>query len=415
MQQLDKKIIPLVPELLAPAGSEECFISALDFGADAVYLGSTEFGMRASPKNFTFSNLANAVDMAHKRGVKVYLTCNTIPRNDEIVKLPSFLEEAKDCKIDGLIITDLGVLALAKKYAADVDIHISTQLGVTNYASARMLHELGAKRIVMSRELSLEEIHEIRTKTPAELEIECFVHGAMCVSFSGRCLLSNYFVGRDSNRGDCSQPCRWKYSLMEETRPGEFMPVFENDDGTYIMNAKDLCMIEHIPELIKAGANCLKIEGRAKSAYYTAVITNAYRCAIDEWIKSPDDDYKPSKWILDEIGKISYREYCTGFYFGHPRENAYIYTEGGYKREWDVVAIAESCDGGFLTAVQRNRFFEGDEIEILEPGREPVKMIVQNLQGIDGQALEAASHPMMKIKMKCDLNINKDAIIRKAK
>jgi len=412
---LNRKPFIRFPELLAPAGSEECLIAALNFGADAVYLGGTEFGMRAAPENFTISNLADAVSKSHEKGVQVYLTCNTIPRNDEIEKLPSFLEKAKDCGIDGLIITDLGVLSIAKKYAPDVDIHISTQFGVTNFASARMLYELGAKRIVISRELSLLEICEIRAKTPAELEIECFVHGAMCVSFSGRCLLSNYFVGRDSNRGDCAQPCRWKYSLMEETRPGEFLPVFEDDDGTYIMNAKDLCMIEHIPELIKAGINCLKIEGRAKSSYYTAVITNAYRCAIDEWIKNPNDDFKPSKWILDEIGKISYRDYCTGFYFGHPKENAYIYSEGGYKREWDVVAMADSCDGSFLTTIQRNRFFEGDEVEILEPGRAPFKMIVQNLQGIDGQKLEAASHPMMIIKFQCDLNISKDAIIRKAK
>jgi putative protease len=371
---LNRKPFIRFPELLAPAGSEECLIAALNFGADAVYLGGTEFGMRAAPENFTISNLADAVSKSHEKGVQVYLTCNTIPRNDEIEKLPSFLEKAKDCGIDGLIITDLGVLSIAKKYAPDVDIHISTQFGVTNFASARMLYELGAKRIVISRELSLLEICEIRAKTPAELEIECFVHGAMCVSFSGRCLLSNYFVGRDSNRGDCAQPCRWKYSLMEETRPGEFLPVFEDDDGTYIMNAKDLCMIEHIPELIKAGINCLKIEGRAKSSYYTAVITNAYRCAIDEWIKNPNDDFKPSKWILDEIGKISYRDYCTGFYFGHPKENAYIYSEGGYKREWDVVAMADSCDGSFLTTIQRNRFFEGDEVEILEPGRAPFKI-----------------------------------------
>ncbi|MEI6578194.1 MAG: U32 family peptidase [Eubacteriales bacterium] len=405
----------VIPELLAPAGNADCLVSALDFGANAVYLGGNEFGMRAAPKNFSIPDMTKAVKLAHGRGVRVYLTCNTIPRNDEIAKLPKFLENACDCGIDALILTDLGVLSLAKKYAPGVEIHISTQFGVMNYESANMLYELGAKRIVASRELSLNDICEIRTRIPAEMEIECFVHGAMCVSFSGRCLISNYLVGRDSNRGDCSQPCRWKYSLMEETRPGEYMPVFENDEGTYIMNAKDLCMIEHIPELIKAGVNCFKIEGRAKSSYYTAVVTNAYRCAIDEWVENPNDNYKPSKWILDEIGKISYREYCTGFYYGHPKDNSQVFYDGGYRREWDVVAVAESYDGVMLTAIQRNRFFEGDEIEILEPGKKPFIIIVKNLQSIDGQEIAAAQHPMMIIKFECPVDVKKDAIIRKAK
>ncbi len=402
-------------ELLAPAGSDECLQSALNFGANAIYLGGTDFGMRASSKNFTIDNLRTAVKKAHSKGVKVYLTCNIIPRNNEIEKLPVFIEESADCSIDAFIITDLGVLSLVKKYSPNIDVHISTQFGVTNFASAVMLHELGAKRIVASRELSLKEIFDIRAKIPPEMEIECFVHGAMCVSFSGRCLLSNFLVGRDSNRGECAQPCRWKYSLMEETRPGAYMPVFENDTGTYIMNSKDLCMIEHIPELVNAGISSFKIEGRAKSAYYTAVVTNAYRCAIDGWYKNSTDKYKPAEWILDELGKISFREYCTGFYFGSPNQNAQVYYEGGYRREWDVVAIAKSYNNGVLTVTQRNRFFEGDELEVLEPGNEPYKIIAIGLQDINGISIASASHPMMIVRFNCSIEVKTDAIIRKSK
>lgn len=408
-------ILDSKPELLSPAGNRECLDAALEYGADAVFLGGTEFGMRAAPENFTIPDLDKAVKKANSRGVKVYLTCNTIPRNNEIEKLPAFLEKASSSAIDALIITDLGVLNLAKKYAPKIDIHISTQLGVTNFAAAKMLYELGAKRIVMSRELSLNEIQEIRSRIPNDLEIECFVHGAMCVSFSGRCLLSEYLTGRDSNRGDCAQPCRWKYSIMEETRPGVYLPVFENDDGTYIMNSKDLCMIEHLQELVKAGVNSFKIEGRAKSAYYTAVVTNAYRCAIDELANNNKENFLPSKWILNETLKISYREYCTGFYFGNAKENTNIYYEGGYKREWDVVAVADSYDGTLLTVIQRNRFFEGDELEILEPAREPYKIIVKNLQNLDGEILDAARHPMMTVRFNCAVNVRKNAIIRKEK
>ena len=404
-----------IPELLSPAGNMECFESALNFGADAVYLGAKEFGMRAAPENFSIPDLVNVVKSAHDIGVKVYLTTNIIPRNNEINRLPSFFENVMACGIDALIITDLGVLDYAKKYAPDVDIHISTQLGVTNFATANMLFELGAKRIVLSRELNLDEIYEIHAKIPKELEIECFVHGAMCMSFSGRCLLSNYLTGRDSNHGDCAQPCRWKYNLVEETRPGEYIPISEDDDGTYIFNSKDLCMINHIPDLIKAGVSSFKIEGRAKSSYYTATVTNAYRCAIDEWKNKSSEDFQPSKWILDEMAKISNRKYCTGYFFEDVKDDAHIFYEGGYKREWDIVAIAESFDGDSLTVIQRNRFFEGDELEVLEPGKEPFSIIVKNLKNIEGESIDAARHPMMKAKFDCRVYVKKHSLLRRAK
>lgn len=294
-----------------------------------------------------------------------------------------------------------------------MDIHISTQAGITNYAAANAFYELGANRIVTARELSLAEIAELRAKTPKELEIECFVHGAMCVSFSGRCLLSNYLTGRDSNRGDCAQPCRWKYSLQEEKRPGEFFPVEQDASGTYIMNSKDMCLIEHIPELVEAGINSFKIEGRAKSAYYTASVVNAYRCALDGYFASGfSHDYKPAQWILDEPRKMSNRHYCTGFYFDSPSDDASIYYGGGYVREWDVAAVAERCEGGRLYASQRNRFFEGDELEIMVKGVEPVKVTVSDLKNEDGEAIENAPHPMMKLSFACSADVPAGAYLR---
>ena len=297
------------PELLAPAGDMERLMAAVKYGADAVYLGGTTFGMRAAPQNFSDEELKTAVDYCHERGVKVYLTCNVLPRNDELYELPSFLKNAKEAGVDALIISDLGVLEYAKKYAEGVEIHISTQTGIVNYAAAKAFYELGARRVVTARELKLTEISEMRKNIPDDMDIECFVHGAMCVSFSGRCLISNYLVSRDANRGECAQPCRWKYTLMEEKRPGKHFPVFEGDGGTYLFNSKDMCMIEHIPDMIKAGITSFKIEGRAKSAYYVAVVTNAYRKAIDEYFENPSDDFRPSQWIIDEMRKISYRDY----------------------------------------------------------------------------------------------------------
>lgn len=404
----------LIPELLSPAGDMERFERALYFGADAIYLGGSAFSMRAAPANFNNEQLKKACDLAHAKGVKVYLTCNTVPRNNEIEELPEFLENSADCGVDAFIISDLGVMSLAKKYTPDVDIHISTQAGITNYASANQWHDFGASRIVTARELSLEDIATLRAKTPKELEIECFVHGAMCVSFSGRCLLSNYLVGRDSNRGDCAQPCRWQYSLMEKTRPGEYFPIDEDDAGTYIMNSKDMCMIEHVPELVKAGISSFKIEGRAKSAYYTSVVTNAYRQAIDGYLENPVDTYEPEQWIVDEMYKMSSREYCTGFYFGHPSENAQIYYDGGYKRDWSVMAEVIGYENGRVIARQRNRIFDGDVLEVLERGTKPYDIVIKDLRDENGDSIEKAPHPMMIFSFECDKEIPADALMRKA-
>lgn len=404
-----------VPELLSPAGDMERLQSAVKYGADAVYLGGSAFGMRAAPQNFAGDTLRDAVKLAHDNNVKVYLTCNVLPRNDELSKLPAFLEEWVDCGVDAFIVTDIGVMAMAKKYAPNVDIHISTQAGIVNYAAANEFYDMGATRIVTARELSMEEIAEIRAKTNPKLEIECFVHGAMCVSFSGRCLLSNYLVGRDSNRGACAQPCRWKYHLVEESRPGEYFPIGEDTEGTYIMNARDMNMIEHIPDLVKAGVSSFKIEGRAKSAYYTAVVTNAYRAAIDGYLKNPSADYQPEPWIVEELYKMSYREYCTGFYYGDPKDNAQIYYDGGYRREWDVVALTERCEDDLIFCAQRNRFFKGDELEVMEAGKKPYKIKVLELYDEKGEPIEAANRATMNFSMRCGVKIPAGAIIRRQK
>lgn len=403
----------LKPELLAPAGDSERLTAAVEFGADAVYLGSDCFGMRTAAASFGGDELKKACDYAHSKGVKVYLTCNTVPRNSELCRLEAFFKFAEQSGVDAFIITDIGVMNLARKYAPDVEIHISTQAGITNYAAARAFYEMGAKRIVTAREISLEEIAEIRAKTPKELEIECFVHGAMCVSFSGRCLLSNYMTGRDSNRGDCAQPCRWRYSLLEEKRPGEYFPVEQDESGTYIMNSRDMCLIEHIPELAKAGINSFKIEGRAKSAYYTAVSVNAYRCALDGYEASGfSSDYKPEQWIVDEVKKVSNRRYCTGFYFSDPMDDAQIFYEGGYVREWDVAAIADRWENGVLYASQRNRFFEGDELEVMIKGKKPFKVTVRNLKNADGEKIDNAPHPMMSLSFDCPEPVPSGAYLR---
>lgn len=407
------KIKTAFPELLSPAGDMERFQRALYFGADAIYLGGSAFSMRAAPANFTAEELKAAVDAAHKKGVKVYQTCNTVPRNDEIDRLPDFLMESAETGVDAFIISDLGVMTLAKKYTPDVDIHISTQAGITNYASANEWYNMGATRVVTARELSLEDIATLRAKTPKELEIECFVHGAMCVSFSGRCLLSNYLVNRDSNRGECAQPCRWQYSLMEKTREGEYFPIDEDENGTYIFNSKDMCMIEHIPEMVKAGISSFKIEGRAKSAYYTAVITNAYRAAIDGYIKNPSDDYMPEQWIIDETRKVSYREYGTGFFYEAPRIDANVSYEGGYRREWDVMAVVEKCEDGYIHIEQRNKFSVGDTLEALEFGKKPVSFVVTEIINADGEQVESAPHAMMKAKIKSDLVFPQGTLLRK--
>ena len=401
------------PELLAPAGDMERLQAAVKYGADAVYLGGTMFGMRAAPANFNKEQLIEAVEYCHARGVKVYLTCNVLPRNDELAELPEFLKDAEKAGVDALIISDIGVLAMAKKYVPDMEIHISTQSGIVNYETSKAFYDMGAKRIVTARELKMTEIAEIRKNIPDDMDIECFVHGAMCVSFSGRCLISNYLVGRDANRGECAQPCRWKYTLMEEKRPGQYFPVVEDDSGTYIMNSKDMCMIEHIPEMIKAGITSFKIEGRAKSAYYVAVVVNAYRKAIDEYFENPSDDYKPKQWIIDEMRKISYRDYCTGFFYGDVHNDANVSYKGGYNREWDVMAIVKYWKDGIAYCSQRNRFFEGDELEAMFVGKEPFKVIAKNLKNADGEIIEATNHPMMDFTFECDIPLEDETILRK--
>lgn len=400
------------PELLSPAGDMERLCAAVDFGAQAVYLAGTEFGMRTAPRNFNREDLLKAVQYAHERGVKVYLTCNTLPREEELSRLPEFLKQAAAAGVDAFIITDLGVLSLAKRFAPDVPVHISTQAGVVNHEAACMFYELGASRAVLARELSLEEIAAIRAKTPSAMELEAFVHGSMCVSFSGRCLISNYLTGRDANRGDCAQPCRWNYRLVEEKRPGEYFPIFEADGGTYFFNSKDLCMIEHLPELIEAGITSFKIEGRAKSAYYVAVVTNAYRHALDG-VRAEGKDYRPAEWILEEMRRVSHRPYTTGFFFG--REPGQNYGDGGYLREYEQTAVCEDyCDGAALVS-QRNRFFRGETLEVLEPGREPWQLKVEELFDEEGDPLEVAPHPMQLLRIPSERKISRGAILRKEK
>ena len=404
-----------VPELLAPAGDREALEAAVRFGADAVYLAGKRFGMRSAPGNFTLEELRDAVEFCHDRGVRVYLTCNTLPRSAELPEIEAFLPQAADCGIDAFIATDFGTLRILKRVAPDVEVHISTQAGVTNYETANAFYELGAKRVIPARELSLDEIRRMRENIPADMEIECFVHGAMCVSFSGRCLLSNYLTGRDSNRGECAQPCRWRYHLVEETRPGEYFPIGEDENGTLILNARDMCMIRHIPELVDAGVCSFKIEGRAKSPYYVSAVVNAYRSAIDGYLRDPRPDYVPEQWILDEVYKISHREYCTGFFFGDPRENAEIYSEHQYRRYYECVADALAWEDGVLHCRQRNKFRVGDEIEIVQRGIAPKTVRVESLRTPEGEAIDATPHPMMLFDMPVPFPVMPGALIRKAK
>ncbi len=395
-------------ELLSPAGDRECLEAAVTFGADAIYLAGQEFGMRSAPANFSDAQLKSAVQFAHSKGKRIYLTCNTLPTNEEIARLPAFLEQAQDAGVDAFITTDFGAMEYMKRYAPKVEIHISTQAGIVNYAAANAFYNLGASRVVLARELSIEEIAEIRAKTPPELEIEAFVHGSMCVSFSGRCLLSNYLTGRDGNRGDCAQPCRWKYALVEEKRPGQYMPIAEDSAGTYILNSRDLCMIDYIPQLEKAGISSLKIEGRAKSAYYVSVTTNAYRHAIDAY--ETDPRVPLPDWIRQELDKISHREYCTGFYFGkYPGQ---VYENGGYVRNYEVAAVACGNEDGLVKLSQRNRFFRGEVMDVLEPGSDPYLLKLEEIFNENMEPIEAAPHATMTVYARCDRRVSPGAFLR---
>lgn len=376
-------------ELLAPAGDMERLEMAVAYGADAVYLAGTAFGMRSFAGNFTPEELKRAVDLCHKKGVRVHVTCNTMPRNDEVARLPEWLTYLDQVGVDAVILADVGVMALAGKYAPHVQRHISTQASIVNYETARAWHDLGADRVILARELSLDEIREIRAKTPPELELEAFAHGAMCVSYSGRCLLSNYMTGRDSNRGACAQPCRYQYALMEEKRPGEYFPVYEDERGTYIMNSRDMCTIDHVAQLMDAGLDSLKLEGRAKSAYYAAIVTGAYRHAIDAALAGQPLD---PVW-RDEVEHISHRHYSTGFYFGQPGQ----FTEDSrYIRDWQIVAKVRSCTpDGRAVLTLNNKFSVGDQLELVGPGLRPCPVTVKALWDEDGERLDQVRKPQM--------------------
>ena len=398
------------PEILSPAGDMECLQSALSFGADAVFLAGKLFGMRSSPKNFDKTDLKKACELAHSLGKKIHLTCNILPRNSELSALPDFLSYAQECGVDALIIADLGIFEAAKKYAPKVARHISTQAGVTNYATANVLYNMGASRVVLAREIPLDEIAQMRAKIPKELEIECFVHGAMCVSFSGRCLISSYLTGRDANHGDCAQPCRWKYHLYEEKREGQFFPVEEDGSGTYLYNSRDMCMIGHIPELVRAGVSSLKIEGRAKSAYYTAVVTNAYRHAVDDFMRE-GEAFTLKPWITEELEKISHREYSTGFYLGG--EPGQAVHSGGYIRHYNQVAVCEeNIDDSTAVITQRNKFCVGDVLDVLPPDGIPRLVRCLSLTNEAGDEVESAPHPMERLTIKTDNPIPAGSVIR---
>ena len=401
------------PELLAPAGDMEKLKMAVLYGADAVYLAGTSFGMRSFAGNFTPDELPEAVRFAHSHGVRVHAAVNTMPRGDETAHLPEYLRQLDAAGVDALILADLGVFTLAGKYAPNCERHVSTQQSIANAVCASAWHNLGAQRVVLARELSLPEIRAIREGTPPELEIETFCHGAMCVSFSGRCLISSYMTGRDANHGDCAQPCRWKYHLFEENREGQYFPVEEDSNGTYLYNSRDLCMIEHIPELVKAGVSSLKIEGRAKSAYYTAVTTNAYRHAVDGFM-AKGENYVLEPWIKEELEKISHREYNTGFYFG--REPGQVTGNGGYIRHYDVVAVSEkSVDDTTTEITQRNKFLVGDTLDVLPPSGIPFNVKCISLTDEYGNSVDSAPHAMQKLTMKSDLKIPDGSVIRKKK
>lgn len=395
-------------ELLSPAGDTECLTAAVNYGCDAVYLGGTEYGMRASAAKFDFDTLKKAVEFAHSKNVKVYLTCNTIPSNGEIDALPGYIKNAAACGIDAAIVSDIGSVAVIKNTVPELDIHISTQSGVVNYATACELYKLGAKRVVLAREVDIDNIRRIRDKIPDDMEIEVFVHGAMCVSFSGRCLLSSFLTGRNANKGECAQPCRWKYDLVEEKRPGQFFPIGEDSEGTYILNAKDLCMIRHLDKLKKAGVSSFKIEGRAKSSYYVAVVTNAYRAAVDALSKG-----EPlPEWAAQEVLKVSHRPYCTGFFFSHDDANQY-YESSGYLRTYDFVGVIDGCENGTVNMTQRNYFTVDDALEVLSPGKKPVPLELTYLINSNGEKITVANKATEKLSFLSQTEFPPGSIIRK--
>ena len=401
-------------ELLVPASSLEVLKIAVIFGADAVYIGGEAFGLRAKAKNFSHEDMKEGIAFAHEHGVKVYVTVNILAHNYDLPGVREYLTELKELKPDALIIADPGIYMYAKEICPEIERHISTQANNTNYETYRFWYNLGAKRVVTARELSLAEIKEIREHIPEDMEIETFIHGAMCISYSGRCLLSNYLAGRDANQGACTHPCRWKYSIVEEKRPGEYMPVFENERGTYIFNSKDLCMIGHVPEMIDAGIDSFKIEGRMKTALYVATVARTYRKAIDDYMKDPKLYEANMEWYKEEIGKCTYREFTTGFYFGKPGSDAQIYNSNTYVKNYTYLGTVEEADGkGRCRIEQKNKFSVGETIEIMKPDGRNLEVVVKSICDEDGNGQESAPHPKQILWVDLGADVDKYDILRK--
>jgi U32 family peptidase len=403
-------------ELLAPGGNLEKLKMAVIYGADAVYIGGQKYGLRAGAGNFTMEEIKEGLRFAHDHGAKLFVTLNVIPHNEDIEGLDQYVKELYDIGIDAIIVADPGAFSIVKNVAPNLEIHISTQANNTNWATCSFWHSMGAKRVVMARELSFEEIKEIREKCPQTMEIEAFIHGAMCMSYSGRCLLSNYMTGRDANRGDCAQSCRWKYHLVEEKRPGEYMPVIEDEGGTYIFNSKDLCMIEYIPQVLESGINSLKIEGRMKSSFYVATVVKAYREAIDNYLKDPDNYEFDPKW-LEEIQKASHRDFITGFYLDKPDHTSHIYDKGSYIRNYQFLALVLDYDkeNQIATVEQRNRFFAGDEVEIISPKGQILRYVIEQMWDQQDNPIEVAPHPQQIVKIKIPHELKAFDMLRREK
>ena len=401
-------------ELLIPASSLEVLKIAVIYGADAVYIGGEVFGLRAKAKNFSMEDMAEGIQFAHEHGVKVYVTANILAHNGDLEGVREYFTQLKEIKPDALIISDPGIYTIAKEICPEIERHISTQANNTNYGTYQFWWNQGAKRVVTARELSLKEIAEIRKNIPDEMEIETFVHGAMCISYSGRCLLSNYFTGRDANQGACTHPCRWKYAVVEEKRPGEYLPVYENERGTYIFNSKDLCMIEHIPELIEAGIDSFKIEGRMKTALYVATVARTYRKAIDDYLNSPEKYKENMDWYLEQISNCTYRQFTTGFFFGKPSEESQIYDNNTYIKEYTYLGIVGDCnEEGLYRIEQRNKFSVGEQIEVMKPDGRNIPVTVKRIVDEDGNEMESAPHPKQVLYIDLGQELERYDILRR--
>lgn len=403
-----------IPELLVPASSLEVLQVAVIFGADAVYIGGEAFGLRAKAKNFSKEDMSEGVRFAHEHGVKVYVTANILAHNQDLEGVRKYFEELREIGPDALIISDPGVYQIAKEVCPEIERHISTQANNTNYGTYQFWYQMGAKRVVTARELSLEEIREIRSRIPEDMEIETFIHGAMCISYSGRCLLSNYLTGRDSNQGACTHPCRWKYSVMEESRPGEYFPVYENERGTFIFNSKDLCMIEHIPDLINAGIDSFKIEGRMKTALYVATVARTYRKAIDDYLKDPALYEENMSWYQEQISNCTYRQFTTGFFYGKPTQEAQIYDNNTYIKEYTYLGIVgETNEEGKYCISQRNKFSVGEQIEVMKPNGDNIEATVKSIQDEEGNQMESAPHPKQILYIDLGIKLDRYDILRR--